>query len=51
MRYSVLKRNAAGEYQEVDADTVFHSGDRIRLEAQAKRGRPALSALRTGRFP
>ena len=35
MRYSVLKRNAAGEYQEVDADTVFHSGDRIRLEAQA----------------
>jgi hypothetical protein len=35
MRYSVLKRNAAGEYQEVDVDTVFHSGDRIRLEAQA----------------
>jgi len=35
MRYSVLKRNTAGEYQEVDADTVFHSGDRIRLEAQA----------------
>ncbi len=35
MRYSVLKRNASGEYQEVDADTVFRSGDRIRLEAQA----------------
>ena len=35
MRYSVLKRNAAGTYQEVDADTTFHSGDRIRLEAQA----------------
>ncbi len=35
MRYSVLKRNAAGEYREVDVDTVFHSGDRIRLEAQA----------------
>jgi hypothetical protein len=35
MRYSVLKRNTAGEYQEVDVDTVFHSGDRIRLEAQA----------------
>ena len=35
MRYSVLKRNAAGEYQEVDADTVFRSGDRIRLEVQA----------------
>ena len=35
MRYSVLKRSAAGTYQEVDADTTFHSGDRIRLEAQA----------------
>jgi len=35
MRYSVLKRNAAGQYQEVDVDTTFHSGDRIRLEAQA----------------
>ncbi len=35
IRYSVLKRNAAGAYQEVDADTTFHSGDRIRLEAQA----------------
>jgi hypothetical protein len=35
MRYSVLKRNAAGVYEEVDADTTFHSGDRIRLEAQA----------------
>ncbi|MEO8049274.1 MAG: DUF4384 domain-containing protein [Acidobacteriota bacterium] len=35
MRYSVLKRNAAGVYQEVDADTTFQSGDRIRLEAQA----------------
>jgi hypothetical protein len=35
MRYSVLKRNAAGVYEEVDADATFHSGDRIRLEAQA----------------
>ncbi len=35
MRYSVLKRNTAGVYQEVDADTTFQSGDRIRLEAQA----------------
>ena len=35
MRYSVLRRNASGQYQEVDADTTFHSGDRIRLEAQA----------------
>ena len=35
MRYSVLKRNAAGQYEEVDVDSTFHSGDRIRLEAQA----------------
>ena len=35
IRYSVLKRNAAGTYVEVDVDTTFHSGDRIRLEAQA----------------
>jgi hypothetical protein len=35
IRYSVLKRNAAGVYQEVDVDSTFHSGDRIRLEAQA----------------
>jgi hypothetical protein len=35
MRYSVLKRDTAGAYQEVDADTTFKSGDRIRLEAQA----------------
>ncbi len=30
-----MKRNAAGEYQEVDVESTFHSGDRIRLEAQA----------------
>jgi len=35
MRYSVLKRNAAGQYQEVAVDTTFHSGDRIRLQAEA----------------
>jgi hypothetical protein len=35
IRYSVLKRNASGVYQEVDVDSTFHSGDRIRLEAQA----------------
>ena len=35
VRYSVLKRDAAGEYKEVDVDSTFHSGDRIRLEAQA----------------
>ena len=35
IRYSVLKRNTAGAYVEVDVDSTFHSGDRIRLEAQA----------------
>jgi len=35
MRYSVLKRDSAGQYKEVDVDTTFHSGDRIRLEVQA----------------
>lgn len=35
LRYSVLKRNAASKFEEVDPDATFHSGDRIRLEAQA----------------
>jgi hypothetical protein len=35
IRYSILKRNDAGVYQEVDVDSTFHSGDRIRLEAQS----------------
>lgn len=34
LRYSVLKRNGA-PFQEVDPDSTFHSGDRIRLVAQA----------------
>jgi hypothetical protein len=32
LRYSVLKRNAAGKFEEVDADATFHSGDRIRVQ-------------------
>jgi hypothetical protein len=35
LRYAVLKRDAAGQYQEVDANTNFHSGDRIRLNVDA----------------
>lgn len=35
VRYSVLKRNAAGEFVEVAPDTTFHSGDRIRLQVKA----------------
>jgi hypothetical protein len=31
LRYSILKRNAAGEYIEVRPDTIFHAGDQIRL--------------------
>jgi hypothetical protein len=33
LRYSILKRGSEGE-QEVDADTVFHAGDRIRLSVE-----------------
>lgn len=35
VRYSVLKRDGAGEFVEVDPDTTFHSGDRIRLQVKA----------------
>lgn len=31
LRYSVLKRDVAGKFNEVDADSTFRSGDRIRL--------------------
>jgi len=34
MRYSVLKRQSDGRYDEVDADSVFHSGDKIRLNIE-----------------
>ena len=35
LRYSVLKRDPAGRFEEIDPDTTFHSGDRIRLEVAA----------------
>ena len=35
LRYAVLKRDASGQYNEVDPDTSFHSGDRIRLKVDA----------------
>ena len=33
LRYAVLKRDAGGQYNEVDPDTSFRSGDRIRLKS------------------
>lgn len=35
LRYSVMKRDGSGKFEEVDKDSIFHSGDRIRLEAEA----------------
>jgi hypothetical protein len=35
LRYAVLKRDASGQYAEVDPDTSFRSGDRIRLHVDA----------------
>ena len=35
MRYAVLKRDASGAFAEVDPESTFHSGDRIRLEVQS----------------
>jgi hypothetical protein len=35
LRYAVMKRDAGGQYNEVDPDTSFHSGDRIRLHVDA----------------
>jgi hypothetical protein len=35
LRYAVLRRDASGQYSEVDADTNFRSGDRIRLKVDA----------------
>ena len=35
LRYAVLKRDANGNYVEVDADTTFRSGDRIRIQVNA----------------
>lgn len=35
LRYAVLKRDANGQYNEIDPDTNFRSGDRIRLKVDA----------------
>lgn len=35
LRYSVLKRNAQGAFEETDGESTFRSGDRIRLSVQA----------------
>jgi Domain of unknown function (DUF4384) len=35
LRYSLLKQHAGGEYAEVSPDTVFRSGDRIRVSLEA----------------
>jgi hypothetical protein len=35
LRYAVMKREASGQYSEVDPDASFHSGDRIRLKVDA----------------
>jgi len=34
LRYSVLKRDEAGKFQEVNPDANFHSGDRIRVQVE-----------------
>lgn len=34
MRYSVLKLNSNGKYAKVDSDSVFHSGDKIRVSIE-----------------
>jgi hypothetical protein len=35
LRYSLLKQNSDGDYIEVDPDTIFHSGDRIKVSIEA----------------
>ncbi len=35
LRYSIMRNNGAEDYREVAADTVFHSGDRIRVAVEA----------------
>ncbi|MBI3282037.1 MAG: DUF4384 domain-containing protein [Acidobacteria bacterium] len=35
LRCSILKRTAGDDYDEVDANTVFRSGDRIRVQVEA----------------
>ncbi len=35
LRYSILKRSEDGEWNEVGTDTVFHSGDKIRVQVES----------------
>jgi hypothetical protein len=35
LRYSIVKQTGPGETREVDSDTVFRSGDRIKLQVQS----------------
>jgi hypothetical protein len=35
LRYTVLKQNADGGYSEIFPDTIFHSGDKIKLSVMA----------------
>jgi hypothetical protein len=35
LRYSIMKRLSTGQFSEVDPDTVFRSGDRIRLTVES----------------
>ena len=35
LRYAMMKRDASGNYVEVDPDTSFRSGDRIRIKVDA----------------
>src|SRR5579864_6177622 len=35
LRYSIQRKNSDGQYDDVDPDTTFHSGDSIRVNLQA----------------
>ena len=35
MRYSLLKRTGAGQYEETDIDSTFRSGDGIRVSIES----------------
>lgn len=35
LRYSLLRKGGGDQYEEVDASTVFHSGDRIRVSVES----------------
>jgi hypothetical protein len=35
LKYRLLKLNTTGQYDEVDIDTVFHSGDKIRVSVES----------------